>query len=70
MRSLPSYQTCPDVALIRLSSSRPVVVLPQPDSPTRPSVSCELQVERDVADRVHVADPAPDQARASAPGSA
>ena len=31
--------TCPSVASIARRMSLPVVVLPQPDSPTRPSVS-------------------------------
>jgi hypothetical protein len=37
--SLPSNQTSPEVGSIRRRMQRPVVLLPQPDSPTRPSVS-------------------------------
>ena len=37
--SRPSKRIEPDVGSIRRSRSRPTVVLPQPDSPTRPSVS-------------------------------
>ena len=37
--STPSNRTAPAVGSIRRSSRRPVVDLPQPDSPTRPSVS-------------------------------
>jgi hypothetical protein len=33
----------------------PVVVLPQPDSPTKPKVSPWRMTKRDVADGVHVA---------------
>ena len=40
---------------------RASVVLPQPDSPTRPSVSPSAQLERDVVDRVDVPDGAVDQ---------
>ena len=36
--------------------ARPVVLLPQPDSPTRPSVSPRLTVKRDVVDGPHPAD--------------
>ena len=38
-RSLPSKLIEPDVGLSSPTSIRPIVVLPQPDSPTRPSVS-------------------------------
>jgi ABC-type oligopeptide transport system ATPase subunit len=37
--SLPSNSISPEVGSIRRSTQRPVVDLPQPDSPTRPSVS-------------------------------
>ena len=37
--SRPSNQTSPEVGSIRRSTQRPVVDLPQPDSPTRPRVS-------------------------------
>src|SRR4029077_2944487 len=37
--SLPSNQISPEVGSISRRMQRPVVVLPQPDSPTRPSVS-------------------------------
>ena len=36
--SVPSKFTVPDVASNRRSTSRPVVDLPQPDSPTTPTV--------------------------------
>src|SRR5690242_5644074 len=36
---LPSNETSPDVGSIRRRMDRPVVDLPQPDSPTSPSVS-------------------------------
>ena len=36
---LPSKSISPDVGSIRRSTQRPVVDLPQPDSPTSPSVS-------------------------------
>ena len=39
VRSTPSNFTDPSVASRRRISARPVVLLPQPDSPTRPSVS-------------------------------
>ena len=38
-RSLPPNRTEPAVGLSRPTSIRPIVVLPQPDSPTMPSVS-------------------------------
>ena len=37
--SVPSKLIVPAVGSMRRRSSRPTVVLPQPDSPTRPSVS-------------------------------
>ena len=37
--SRPSKEASPLVGSIRRRMTRPVVVLPQPDSPTRPSVS-------------------------------
>ena len=45
-RSLPSKRTEPLVGLSRPTSMRPIVVLPQPDSPTRPSVS-PLRMSKD-----------------------
>jgi len=36
---LPSNTTLPELGSIRRSTQRPVVDLPQPDSPTSPSVS-------------------------------
>ena len=39
MTSMPSKFTSPAVASMRRSTARPVVDLPQPLSPTRPSVS-------------------------------
>ena len=38
-RSLPPKRITPAVGFSRPTSIRPMVVLPQPDSPTRPSVS-------------------------------
>src|SRR6266436_5140727 len=38
-RSLPRNRIWPAVGSIKRSTARPSVVLPQPDSPTRPSVS-------------------------------
>ena len=40
--SRPLKMMRPEVASIRRSTARPVVVLPEPDSPTRPSVSPAL----------------------------
>ena len=37
--SAPAKRIVPPVASSSLSTARPTVVLPQPDSPTRPSVS-------------------------------
>ena len=37
--SLPSKKILPDVGLKRFTSILPTVVLPQPDSPTRPNAS-------------------------------
>ena len=56
MTSRPSNQTSPALGSIRRRMQRPVVVLPQPDSPTRPSVSPARDVEADAVDRVHLAD--------------
>ena len=56
----------PPVGLDQVAArSRPVVDLPQPDSPTRPRVSPVEDVEGDVADRVDLADPAADQPAAT-----
>ena len=51
--SAPSKRIEPLVGSSRRTISRAVVDLPQPDSPTRPSVSPSTNVERDVLDRVH-----------------
>ena len=59
--SRPSNQTSPAVGSIRRSTQRPVVLLPQPDSPTRPSVSPGGQLEADAVDRMHVVDHAAQQ---------
>ena len=37
--SLPSNRIAPEVGFSSATTSRPIVVLPQPDSPTRPNVS-------------------------------
>ena len=47
----------PPVGSISRSSVRPAVVLPQPLSPTRPSVSPCVDRERDAIDRLHVRRP-------------
>ena len=57
----PSNTTLPHVAGCRLSTARPVVDLPQPDSPTRPSASPRIDLERDAVDGLDVADGAPEQ---------
>ena len=62
--SLPSNQTSPEVGSIRRRMQRPVVLLPQPDSPTRPSVSPAVEVEAHAVDRVHAGRP---RGRASPP---
>ena len=54
--SSPSKRTEPAVGSIRRSTSRPVVDLPQPDSPTSASVSPRRDLEADVLDRAHQAD--------------
>ena len=43
----------PAVGSITRSRQRPSVVLPEPDSPTIPSVSSELDLDRHVVDRLH-----------------
>ena len=45
--------------------ARPTVDLPQPDSPTSPTVSPFLIVKRDVVDRADVADVAVENERRS-----
>ena len=47
---------CPTSARSAAGRSRPVVDLPQPDSPTRPSVSPGVDVKRHAGDRLHAAD--------------
>ena len=59
---MPSKITSPLVALCRRRMVRPVVVLPQPLSPTRPKVSPLLIVEADAVDRLDVADLAAEDA--------
>ena len=49
-RRRPSNRTAPAVGSIRRNSRRPVVDLPQPDSPTRPSVSPRAIVKIDAVD--------------------
>ena len=48
--------SCPDVGSISRSSSRPTVVLPQPDSPTRPERLAPPDLEDDAVDRLHLTD--------------
>ena len=55
--------SCPAVGSSSLSISRAVVDLPQPDSPTMPSVSPRAHAERDVLDGVHLARVAGEHAR-------
>ncbi len=52
---MPSKIASPVVASCRRISVRPTVVLPEPDSPTRPSVLPFRQLERDVLDRLELA---------------
>ena len=54
--SRPSYSIVPLVGSSRRVIRRAVVLLPQPVSPTIPSVSPLVDVERDAVDRVHGAD--------------
>ena len=49
--------TSPEVGSISRRMQRPVVDLPQPDSPTRPSVSPAVEVEADAVDRMHARRP-------------
>ena len=65
----PSKRIVPDVGSSRRSISRAVVDLPQPDSPTIPSVSPSRHGQRDVLDRVDTAMRAREHALL-APGSA
>ena len=43
--SWPSNTTRPDVALVTPRMMRPMVVFPQPDSPTSPRVSCSVSAK-------------------------
>ena len=54
--SRPSKRTEPDVGCSSRSSSRAVVDLPQPLSPTIPNVSPRRTSKRDAVDRVHRAE--------------
>ena len=60
----PSKRTSPAVGGMRSSSIRPVVDLPQPDSPTRPRVSPRLTCERHAGHGGHDPDGAPEHAAA------
>ena len=60
--SVPSNMIVPAVGSIRRSSSRPTVVLPQPDSPTRPSVSPRRIVEVHAVHGLDLGDGAPQDA--------
>jgi hypothetical protein len=64
--SSPEADHPPRGRLDRRSSVRPSVDLPQPDSPTTPSVSRSVQLEADPVDRVDLADLAAEDTR---PGS-
>ena len=50
---MPLNLTEPDVGSISCSTQRPTVDLPEPLSPTRPSVSPSSIDERHVGDRLH-----------------
>ena len=52
-RSMSPTRTVPAVGCTRPASTRPRVDLPEPDSPTRPSVRPRLQRDVDAADGVH-----------------
>ena len=64
----PRTRSVPPVGSISRSRQRPSVVLPQPDSPTSPSVSPFSIVKADAVDRLHVLPGAPKQRR-PAPGN-
>ena len=49
----PSNRTSPAVGSISFSTQRPIVLLPEPDSPTRPSTSPCRDLEADVVDGAH-----------------
>ena len=59
--SSPRKRIAPSVASIRRMIARDSVVLPQPDSPTSPSVSPSAIDERHVVDGVHAGHLAVDQ---------
>ena len=54
--SVPSKTIRPAVGSMSRRSARPTVDLPQPDSPTSPSVSPRRMLKRDVVDGLDVAD--------------
>ena len=56
--STPSNQTAPEVGSTSRRMPLPTVVLPQPDSPTSPSVLPARDRERHAVDRLHVRDDA------------
>ena len=62
--SRPSKTILPAVGSTRRTTARPVVVLPQPDSPTRPTVSPRSHGQVDAVDRTHhVSEPKPPRDR-------
>src|SRR5690606_1266934 len=63
--SWPAYRIAPEVGRTRPSSARPSVVLPLPDSPTRPSTSPRRKVRLTPSTALTVA-PAPPMSRARA----
>ena len=67
--SSPSKRTVPPVGSSRRVSSRPVVDLPQPDSPTTPSVSPRWTREARAVDGLHRTDLVLEQDRPGSPGS-
>ena len=54
--SAPLNQTSPELGSISRRMQRPVVDLPQPDSPTSPSVSPARDVEAHAVDGMHAVD--------------
>ena len=51
--SLPLNRISPAVASIRPTTARPIVVLPEPDSPTSAKVSPDVDREVDTVDRLN-----------------
>ena len=60
---MPSKVTEPEVGVMRWRSRRPVVDLPQPDSPTTPEGLALAELQRDAGHRGDVPDGAAEHAR-------